>query len=192
MHIQPGDLVLERGSLFLRQRKVKGDKHDAVLESGDISDVPVLSIPAGCVAGLAGLIEKWDNIRSQLRLPTTSEGQPSKVGYYRLPWEMRQAKWPQSKMNDFIKLACAACAVSAPAGFRYTYHQLRHGAATGMSSLGVPLITAKTFGRWSVSGTTYETTYAHPAPATLGARRLFGWLLPAWQLQHPGALPLRL
>jgi hypothetical protein len=48
------------------------------------------------------------------------------------------------------------------------------GAATGMSSLGVPLLTAKTWGRWSMSGQTYETTYAHPAPATLGARRLFG------------------
>ena len=68
----------------------------------------------------------------------------------------------------------------------------REGAATCMSSLGVPLLTAKTWGRWSVSGQTYETTYAHPAPATLGARRLFGWLLPDWQLQYPGALPLRL
>ena len=192
VNIQPGDLVLQRGSLFLRQRKLKGEENDAARESGDVSAAPVLSIPAGCVAGLADLITKWDGVRLQLRLPLTSAGQPSKVGYYRLPWEMRQAKWPQSKMNDFIKLACSACAVSAPTGFRYTYHQLRHGAATGMSSLGVPLLTAKTWGRWSVSGQTYETTYAHPAPATLGARRLFGWLLPDWQLQHPGALPLRL
>ena len=192
VNIRPGDLQIQRGSLFLRQRKLKGEDDDAVRESGDVSEAPVLSIPAGCVDGLVQLIEKWNSVRSKLGLPTTADGLPDKVGYYRLPWEMRQAKWPQSKMNEFIKDACAACDVTAPAGFRYTWHQLRHGAATGMSSLNVPLVTAKTFGRWSLAGTTYETVYSHPAPATLGARRLFGWMLPDWQLQHPGALPLRL
>ena len=138
------------------------------------------------------LIEKWNGVRSKLNLPATADGLPDKVGYYRLPWEMRQAKWPQSKMNEFIEDACAACDVTTPARFRYTWHQLRHGAATVMSSLNVPFVTAKTFGRWSLAGTTYETVYLHPAPTTLGARRLFGWMLPDWQLQHPGALPLRL
>jgi hypothetical protein len=148
VNIRPGDLQIQRGSLFLRQRKLKGEDDDAVRESGDVSEAPVLSVPAGCVGGLVQLIEMWNAVRSKLGLPTTADGLPDKVGYYRLPWEMWQAKWPQSKMNEFIKDACTACDVTAPAGFRYTWHQLRHGAATSMSSLNVPLVTAKTFGRW--------------------------------------------
>jgi hypothetical protein len=75
------------------------------------------------------------------------------------------AKFQTCKMNEFMKLAFAGAGVVAPPGFKYTWHMLRHGAASAAAALEVAERRIKDFGNWARKSDAYET-YLHIVPAT--------------------------
>jgi hypothetical protein len=87
-------------------------------------------------------------------------------------------------MNDFMKVAFTSAGGTAPTGFKYTWHMLRHGAASAAASLEVAERHIKDFGNWSRNSDAYET-YIHTVPATASDQRFFGWMKPDWALAHP-------
>ncbi len=85
--------------------------------------------------------------------------------------------WKQSKMNDMLALFLGAHGVVAPEGFAYTYHSLRHMAASSMKAIGLSDRHIMAAGRWKAleSIETYIDPYCK---ATGGCYRFFGYLLP--------------
>ena len=76
-----------------------------------------------------------------------------------LPWDgpgAASAKWPQTKMNTWVKLALASQKTVAPPGFAFTYHSLRAGAATAAHSIGVSERKIRTMGNWGPQSTAID------------------------------------
>ena len=107
-----------------------------------------------------------------------------------LPGEKRTLHWRQSRMNDFLSLILRVRDVKPPAGFKYSYHSLRHMAASSMKAIGVSDQRVKMMGRWKCIETV-DDTYVDPACAdTYGCYRLYGHLLPSLnRLEHLARRP---
>ena len=75
-------------------------------------------------------------------------------------------------------------------GFKYSYHSLRHMAASSMKAIGVSDQKVKMMGRWKCIETV-DDTYVDPAcAATYGCYRLYGHLLPPLnRLEHLARRP---
>ena len=180
--IRPGELSVERGALYLKQFELKGVRNRASRRVRDNSKVKILSLPADAAPDVVRLVEKFLAVRDRLDLPADADS------IYRLPLDP-PAKFQTGKMNEFMKLAFAGAGVVAPPGFKYTWHMLRHGAASVAAALEVAERRIKDFGNWARKSDAYET-YLHTVPATASGQRFFGWMKPDWALAHPAAAAL--
>ena len=155
--------------------------------------------PARARRARASLQEKiYENLRNPAR--ERRAGASSKIAeehpelavadsIYRLPWDAKK-KFGTATMNSFMEASFRSAGVQAPAGFKYTWHMLRHGSASAAAALGVPERRIKDFGNWARKSDAYER-YIHTVPATTSGQRFFGWMLPVWALEHPsGAVPV--
>ena len=90
------------------------------------------------VSDLRALLSVWRQVQKGICVDW--QGAASGCCLWWLPWEgpgAASAKWPQAKMNTWVKLALASQKTVAPPGFAFTYHSLRAGAATAAHSIGV-------------------------------------------------------
>jgi hypothetical protein len=187
--VRPGELIVDGGALFLKQFKLKGKQNRAAIarQQRDNSKVKVLSLPADAAPDVVRLVEKYLAVRAQLQqLDSRVSDECDSV--YRLPWDA-PAKFTTGTMNTFMTVAFLGAGVQAPPGFKYTWHMLRHGAASAAAALEVSERRIKDFGNWSRRSDAYET-YVHTVPATTSGQRFFGWMKPAWALAHPGNVVL--
>ena len=185
--VQPGELIADGGGLFLKQFKLKGAKNRAARARRDNTKVKVLSLPKDAAPDVVRLVEKFLAVRSKI-----AEEHPELAAadsIYRLPWDAKK-KFGTATMNSFMEASFRSAGVQAPAGFKYTWHMLRHGSASAAAALGVPERRIKDFGNWARKSDAYER-YIHTVPATTSGQRFFGWMLPVWALEHPsGAVPV--
>jgi len=81
-------------------------------------------------------------------------------------------------MNEFLNEALKALDICAPDSFAYSWHSLRHMAASSQSEIGVVESKTMYLQNWS-SMTVALDTYIDPlCPATAACFRWYGWLLP--------------
>ena len=81
-------------------------------------------------------------------------------------------------MNEFLDVVLGVLGVSPPEGFVYTYHSLRHMAASSMAAINVHESKMVDLQGWS-STRVALTTYIDPkCVVTAGCYHLFGHLLP--------------
>ena len=137
------------------------------------------------VVGLYEVLARWFLRRKALGLNDGVER-----SLWALPGEKRTLHWRQSRMNDFLSLILRVRNVKPPAGFKYSYHSLRHMAASSMKAIGVSDQKVKMMGRWKCIETV-DDTYVDPAcAATYGCYRLYGHLLPPLnRLEHLARRP---
>ena len=84
-------------------------------------------------------------------------------------------------MNQWIKAALTIQGVVAPAGFYYSYHNLRAGSATAAHSIGVSERAIRAAGNWatgtSAGGQSAVDRYIDALfPPSSAAYELFSWL----------------
>jgi hypothetical protein len=98
--------------------------------------------------------------------------------WYRLPTESGTAKWNVGKMNEFLGCVLQPLGIVAPASFKFSYHSLRHGAASSQSAIGVVAAKTMWLQNWKSMHVALSTYIDPLCPATRGCYRFFGWLLP--------------
>ena len=170
----------DRG-VVIRLRNHKGDVKRAELTGEE----RVLVFEPDAVVGLYEVLARWFLRRKALGLNDGVER-----SLWALPGEKRTLHWRQSRMNDFLSLILRVRNVKPPAGFKYSYHSLRHMAASSMKAIGVSDQKVKMMGRWKCIETV-DDTYVDPAcAATYGCYRLYGHLLPPLnRLEHLARRP---
>ena len=167
--IRNGDVRLrsDRG-IVVRLRYQKGD----VKRDETTGKERVVVFEPDSVVGLYEGLARWELRKRELGMMDGVER-----SYWALPGETRTLHWKQSKMNDMLVLFLGAHGVVAPDGFAYTYHSLRHMAASSMKAIGLSDRHIMAAGRWKAleSIETYIDPYCK---ATGGCYRFFGYLLP--------------
>lgn len=179
VHIRESDVQLlgpdGRDGHVVRLRSLKGEVMVDVLTGKE----KTLIYPPEAVRGLCQLIAKWESVRKELGVASGGElANVEKDSWYRLPGEMQTWNWNVDKMNEFLGEVLKALDVCAPDTFVYSWHSLRHMAASSQSAIGVVDSKIMYLQNWS-SMKVALSTYIDPlCPATLDCFRWYGWLLP--------------
>lgn len=171
VHLRAGDLVvLANRDKVMRLRAQKG----LVLHERVTGKEKVLRFPAGQMPGWLELIEKFERVRELEGVCNGDE----RESYYRMSGEERTWGWDVQRMNGFLSRCLAALSIVAPEGFKYTYHSLRHAAASSMAAINVHEARMLWLQGWSSKGVALSTYIDPNCPATAGCYWAFGWLLP--------------
>lgn len=171
-----------RGGHIIRQRSLKGQ----VLVDELSGDEKVLRFPADAVDGLVPLIAKWELWRRKLGLDA---GNP-KESWYRLPGETKTWSWNVNQMNTFMGEVLVAVGVVAPDTFSYSWHSLRHCAASSCKAINVADSKIMWLHNWSSMQVAYATYIDPLCPATPACFRFYGWLLPPARSELPAGPPI--
>ena len=83
-----------------------------------------------------------------------------------------------NQMNCFMGEVLAAAGVTAPDSFRYSWHSLRHSAASSCKAINVADSKIMFLHNWKSMAVAYATYIDPLCPATPACYRFFGWLLP--------------
>jgi hypothetical protein len=91
------------------------------------------------------------------------------------------AEWgAASTTSAWLALSLRTVNTSAPAGFKWTSHSLRKGAASAANCIGAPLPFTKYMGGWAKNNSVTERKYTDPTMTHVHAAwRFFGRLAPA-------------
>ena len=177
VHIRSGDVQLigAGGGHVVRLRSLKGE----VMVDELTGDEKTLIFPAGAVAGLSELIQKWEECRQVLGV--VAEGKQAggaRDSWYRLPGEDSTWNWSTDTMNMFLSEVLQALAIVAPDSFTYSWHSLRHMAASSQSAIGVVDSKIMYLQNWKSMRVALQTYIDPLCPATADCYRWYGWLLP--------------
>ena len=124
--------------------------------------------------GWVPLINRWEQLRRSLAVADSKTGE----SWYRLPAELRSDKWGVDHLNIFLAQWLKRLEVVAPEGFSYSWHSLRHMAASSCAAINVHIARVKHLQGWKTFRTPMEV-YTDPlCPPTPGCYRLYGWMLP--------------
>lgn len=168
VHLRNGDVVsVPHVGHVLRKGSLKAGRGSA---ASAVQQMPDTEVPL-----LRTLLTLWRRLQQHL-------GSERAVGsFWWLPSDgaaSASLKWPQSRMNAWIKVALAADGVVAPDGFAFTYHSLRAGAGTAAHSIGVSERKLRAMGNWGPQSSAIDGYVDATYPASPAAYALFGWLLP--------------
>ena len=171
VHLRVGDLVIiAGGEKVMRLRARKGE----ILHEAVTGREKVLRFPAAQMDGWAALIEKFGRVR----LLEDVCGGDARESLYRMSGEARTWQWDVQKMNGFLSRCLDALGIEAPEGYKYSYHSLRHAAASSMAAINVHEARMLWLQGWSSKGVALSTYIDPNCPATAGCYWAFGWLLP--------------
>lgn len=177
VHIRDGDVsVSDDGRIAIVIRSAKGE-----VETDELTgDERVVVFEPGSVVGLAELIRRFEQRRRYLGLCAGQHNADAsgRGSWYRILGEQKTHLWDVAQMNVFLKAVLSVLGVSAPKGFKYTYHSIRHMAASSMAAINVHESKMVDLQGWK-SRRVALTTYIDPkCPASRGCYHLFGHLLP--------------
>ena len=133
VHLREGDVQLlqdGQGGHLVRLRSLKGQ----ILVDELSGDEKVIQYPPEAVEGLVPLLQKWMHWRRVLGLLGSGTKRDS---WYRLPGETGTARWNVSQMNVFMAETLQALDIVAPDSFSFSWHSLRHGAASSEKAINV-------------------------------------------------------
>jgi hypothetical protein len=169
-----GDLIVDILSpqICLFVRKTKGDQLRGT------SDKLVFAIPIAAIPVLADLMDYYTQHRAAFSAKFYIR--PPLDAFWSFAPDESSADWgAPATVSAWLALALLTVNTSAPAGFKWTSHSLRKGAASAAICIGAPLPVIKYMGGWAKNSSVTEGKYIEPtmtpAPA---ARRFFGWLTP--------------
>jgi hypothetical protein len=77
---------------------------------------------------------KWEHWRQVLGVDKSGA---EKDSWYRLPGEQKTWLWNIDQMNVFMNETLQALGITAPESFSYSWHSLRHGAASSEKAINV-------------------------------------------------------
>jgi hypothetical protein len=172
---QTGDLVVDMPSqqICLFVRKSKGDHRR------DTSDKLVIAIPIAANPVLADLLAYYTHHR--VAFCAKFYNRPTHAAFWSFSPAEPSAEWgAASTISAWLALSLLTVNTSAPAGFKWTSHSLRKGAASAASCIGAPLPVIKCMGGWAKNNSVTEGKYIDPITTpTSVAWRFFGWLTPS-------------
>jgi hypothetical protein len=175
-----GDLIVDRPSqqICLFVRKSKGD------QCRDASDKPVIAIPIAANPVLADLLDYYTEHRAAFSKKIYNK--PPPLAFWSFSPAEPSADWgAASTISAWLALALLKVSTAAPAGFKWTSHSLRKGAASAANCIGAPLPVIKFMGGWAKNIPVTEGKYIDPTMTpTPVAWRFFGWLTPSPPPQH--------
>ena len=161
------DLIVDTGFIMLRERSAKGKKRNKTRR--------VIMIPENAIPGFAQLILRYKQLRAQLA-PVAGDQL----------WSVDRRKTRATDQTAWLKQACDHVGAHPPAGYKWTSHSLRKGAASSAYAINVTLTKIRYFGGWSH---TSSAVHAYIDPATLPDAAcifFFGWCLTS---ADPPAIP---
>jgi hypothetical protein len=172
---QTGDLIVDRPSQQIRLsvRKSKGDQRR------DTSDKLVIAIPIAANPVLADRLNYYTQHRAALCAKFYNR--PPLDAFWSFSPAKPSAEWgAASTISAWLALALLTINTSAPAGFKWTSHNLRKGAASAASCIGATLPVIKYMGGWAKNISVTEGKYIDPTMTpTHAAWRFFSWLTPS-------------
>ena len=179
VRIRDGDVQLlgleGRDGHIVRLRSLKGEIMVEELTGRE----KTLMYPADAIDGLVQLIVKWEKWRQALGVHGEGKDPPSaRDSWYRLPGETQTWNWNVDKMNEFLNETLKALDICAPDSFVYSWHSLRHMAASSQSAIGVMESKTMYLQNWSSMKVALDTYIDPLCPATAACFRWYGWLLP--------------
>ena len=134
---------------------------------------PVYRIPKDAVPQLEKVLQKFKALKK------LEKDKLAGLPFWRLPHEdHKESRMAAGLGDEFLKLSLSTLGISAPAGFSYTGHSTRSGAATESNALGVSLTTICFWGDWSSKSHTVQDYIDPSCPPSPEARVFFGWMLP--------------
>jgi hypothetical protein len=172
---QTGDMTVDMPSqqIYLFVRKSKGDQRR------DTRDKLVFAIPIAANPILAELLDYYAQQRTMFCAKIYRR--PPLDAFRNVSPSEASADWgAASTVSAWLSLALLTVNTSAPAGFKWTSHSLRKGAASAASCTGAPLPVIKYMGGWAKNSSVTEGKYIDPTMTpTSAAWRFFGWLTPS-------------
>ena len=133
---------------------------------------PVYRIPVGAIEGLDVLLRKWVQLKK-----TWKQNGPDET-FWGIPGDT-QSKFTNVQGTEWTRLALDAVGAEPPMDFKYDGHGSRSGSSTAANAIGVALTRICFMADWSIQSSAVHDYIDLSAPATEGARRFFGWLLPS-------------
>ena len=112
----------------------------------DNTRVKILSLPKDVAPDIVRLVEKFLAVRSKIAVEHPEMVDADSI--YHLPWDAKK-KFGTATMNTFMDSSFLNVGVQAPAGYKYTWHKLRHGSTSAATTLDVPEWRIKDFGDWA-------------------------------------------
>jgi hypothetical protein len=154
-------------------RKSKGDQRR------DTSDKLVFAIPIDANPVMADLMDYYTPHRVAFCAKFYKRPPPDALWSFS-PVEPSADWGAASTIPAWLALALLTVNTSAPAGFKWTSHSLRKGAASAASCIGAPLPVITCMGGWAKNISVTEGKYIDPTMTpTPAAWRIFGWLTPS-------------
>eukprot|EP01043_Picozoa_sp_COSAG02_P015093 COSAG02_NODE_635_length_19251_cov_32.350982_1_plen_98_part_00 len=93
-----------------------------------------------------------------------------------MPWET--GKWSRESLVKIFQRVLVELGCAPPAGFRWTLHCIRAGAASECNALDIAMSKIRRQGDWSAKSTVPEDDYIDAqCPKSDAGRRFFGWLM---------------
>ena len=153
------DLVVDSTSITLRLRYEKGKK---ALGTGrrntrQIACRAVPRVAAVLTAFFAGVASMAHRRTRRWALSASEDSSP----------------WSAATLSAWLQAAYTAAGCQPPAGFSWTSHSLRKGAASAAYAIKVPLSDIRFAGGWSTNSTVLEGRYVDFAMQPTGAAHLF-------------------
>jgi hypothetical protein len=165
------DIPLQQICLFVR--KSKGDQRRAN------SDKLVIAIPIAANPVLAYLLDYYTQHRAAFCAKFYNRPPPASFWSFS-PAEPSAAWGAAPTISAWLALSLLTVITSAPAGFKWTSHSLRKGAASASSCIGAPLPVIKYMGGWAKNSSVTEGKCIDPTMTpTHAAWWFFGWLTPS-------------
>ena len=153
--------ILGSGDLFFCLRKEKTSRSAAA---------PKQWIwPASSCPDLLCAVSWWLEMRRAVGVDVSSK-------MWQLPWEF--GNFDRDALVSMFSRCLLSLGSAPPAGFRWTLHCVRAGAASEANALDIAMSKIRRQGGWSQKSTTPERVYIDPlCPPSPAGRRFFGWLM---------------
>jgi hypothetical protein len=154
---QTGGLLVDRPSqqICLFVRKSKGDQRRSS------TDKLVFALPTTANHVNADLWDYYTHHRAAFCAKFYKRPPPDALWSFS-PFE-NSADWgAASTVSAWLALALRTVNTSAPAGFKWTSHSLRKGAASAANCIGEPLPVIKDMGGWAKNNSVTEGKYIDP------------------------------
>ena len=147
------------------------------------ADVSPRSLPSHWYAaprGQAVELQGEDLCELLERFIAARGGAPPGAAFWALSGE-DPSRWTSATQSAWLQQVLSHLGAQPPAGFKWTGHSLRKGAASAAAAVGVPLHVIAFYGTWSLDSATLAKDYIDPS-ASLPARLVLFWASHPW---HP-------
>ena len=147
--------------------------------------IPVDSEPApdNMLLRLWRCLRAWKTAKRRLCPKLSAPG----ARLWQLASDLPSCKFDAALQSRWLSECCELLDIASPFAGAYTSHALRHGAASAMAAIQIPMHVIRNHGGWAPGSSTLEHTYVHHAcRASPAAWAFFGHLrVLSFHTEHP-------